>query len=62
MGPFPNLSGLFNDFRGISVITSKYDFLSDQLIWAPDILPKLTPTNQSSPVSSFPLLPFSFHF
>ncbi|CAH8264347.1 unnamed protein product [Arabidopsis lyrata] len=49
MGPFPNLSGLFNDFRGIFVITSKYDFLSDQLIWAPDILPKLTPTNQSSP-------------
>ncbi|KAG7638068.1 hypothetical protein ISN45_At02g025490 [Arabidopsis thaliana x Arabidopsis arenosa] len=30
MGPLPNLSGLFNDFRGISVIISKYDLLSDQ--------------------------------
>ncbi|KAG7568790.1 hypothetical protein ISN45_Aa04g015770, partial [Arabidopsis thaliana x Arabidopsis arenosa] len=29
-GPLPNLSGLFNDFRGISVIISKYDFFSDQ--------------------------------
>ncbi|CAL9235083.1 unnamed protein product, partial [Arabidopsis halleri] len=54
--PLPNLSYLFNNFRGISVITSKYEPINNNMGFR---YFAQTHTNKpSSPVSTFPFLLF----